>query len=163
MADRPAQVLGPVFAAWVLLAPGVLFGADEDLFRSRVAPIFEKHCLRRHGQKIEGGLSLLSAEKLAAGGDSGPAVEPGKPDDSLLVQMVGGEKPAMPKGAKKLSAEEIAALSTWIAAGARWPKDFAFDLAKPWWSLAPLKRPPIPQVKNAAWPRTPIDAFILKL
>ncbi|HUY88480.1 MAG TPA: DUF1553 domain-containing protein [Pirellulales bacterium] len=162
MADRLGRRLGGVLAAWLLLAPGAALAADEDLFRERVAPIFEKHCLRCHGQKVEGGLSLLSAEKLAAGGDSGPAVEPGKPDDSLLIEMVSGEKPEMPKGGKRLAEEEIAVLRQWIAAGARWPQDFSFDLAKPWWSLAPLKRSPIPAVKNAAWPRTPVDAFILK-
>lgn len=162
MADRVGRLLGGLLATWLLAAPELARAADDSFFRDRVAPILEKHCLRCHGQKIEGGLSLLSAEKLAAGGDSGRAVEPGKPDDSLLIQMVDGEKSAMPKGGKKLSAEEIAALKTWIAAGARWPERFAFDPAQPWWSLAPLKRPPVPRVKNSAWPRTPVDAFILK-
>ena len=162
MENRSGRTFGGLLAAWLLAGPGVVRAADDARFREQAAPILEKHCLRCHGQKVEGGLSLVSAERLSAGGDSGPAVEPGKPDESLLIQMVGGEKPAMPKGGKKLSADEVAALKNWIAAGARWPEGFAFDPAKPWWSLAPLKRPPLPQVKNAAWPRTPVDAFILK-
>ena len=162
MADRVGRMLAGLLAAWLIATPELARAADDSFFRDRVAPIFEKHCLRCHGQKIEGRLSLLSAEKFSAGGESGPAVEPGKPDESLLMQMVDGEKPAMPKGAKKLSADEIAAIKIWIAAGAHWPAGFVFDPAKPWWSLAPLMRQPIPRVNNAAWPRTPVDAFILK-
>src|SRR5690349_4639904 len=71
--------------------------SEEDFFRRSVAPLLEARCVRCHGEKAEGGFSLATAAKIAMGGDSGPALAPGKPDESLLIQMISGEKPEMPK------------------------------------------------------------------
>lgn len=153
--------LGWVFSILICGAPTASSAAEAEFFKQKVAPLFESHCLRCHGEKAEGGLSLATADKLAAGGDSGAAVEPGKPNESLLLEMVQGEKPEMPKGGKPLSAAEVAVLRRWIEQGAVWPEGFAFALPGDWWAFQPLRRPPLPAVKRADWVRTPIDRFIL--
>ena len=134
--------------------------ADDKLFRERVAPIFEKHCVRCHSaDEHKGGLSLATAEAARQGGDSGAAFIAAKPDDSLIVQHVSGDKPEMPKNAPPLSAEQVAALREWIVGGAAWPADVALKdkqfEGQVWWSLQPLVRPKVPE-----GPRSPIDAFI---
>src|SRR5207253_1283303 len=86
---------------------------------------FERHCVACHqGEKPKGGLSLTTAAGLAKGGESSPVVEAGKPDESLLVEMISGDKPAMPQKARPLSKDDIATIRRWITDGAEWPKDF---------------------------------------
>ena len=127
--------------------------ADDTLFRERVAPIFEKHCIRCHNaDEHKGGLSLATAEAVRKGGESGAVLVPSQPDASLLIQYVTGDKPEMPKKAPPLSAPQVAALREWIAAGATWPaditlKDKQFE-GQVWWSLRPLVRPAVPDVRK---------------
>src|SRR5262249_28745439 len=112
---------------------------------------------------------LSTRQSLLAGGDNGEAVIPGKADRSLLIAQISGTRPAMPRKGNPLSAEEIADLRRWIDAGAPWPKGLTLLIAdaKPivdanWWSLRPLARPTIPQIRNLKSEiRNPIDAFIL--
>jgi hypothetical protein len=100
---------------------GIAFG--DDLFRSEVAPIFEAHCLGCHsGPKPKGDFSLVAAESALAGGENGKVIEPGKPDESLLIAYISGDKPEMPKDEKPLSAGEVAVVRNWIESGAAWPK-----------------------------------------
>ncbi len=139
--------------------------ADDSFFRERIAPIFESHCVRCHeGEKPKGGLSLVSAEQFAKGGESGPLVAPGKPDESSLVEYISGDAPEMPKDGKPLSVDEVAAIRRWIQDGAVWPTGAEltdkreYDLN--WWSLKSLRKPTPPEV-HSNWVRTPIDAFIL--
>ncbi len=147
------------------LTGSLVRAADETFFRKQVAPILEQHCLRCDGQKRQrGGLSLATAADLAAGGDSGLVVVPGKPSESLLLSMVSGDKPKMPKKSTPLRPEQVAAFKEWIAHGATWPKDLTLSERKEpnetWWSLRPLIRPSPPQTRTAGRVRTPIDAFI---
>jgi mono/diheme cytochrome c family protein len=142
-------------------------GADERFFREKVAPIFERHCVVCHqGDKPKGGLSLTTAQGLLAESQNRAVIEPGKPHESLLVEMISGDKPAMPQKAKPLSKQEIAAIRQWIADGAPWPADLALRDKRlagaddDWWSLRPLVRPAVPSVAST-WVRTPVDAFIL--
>src|SRR5262249_51410409 len=111
-----------------------------------------------------GGLSLASGADLAAGGDSGPVLVASKPNDSLLIKMISGTKPKMPKKAAPLKPEQIALLKKWIEQGAPWPKDLTLaerrEQGEIWGSLRPLARPQVPGVKTAGRVRTPIDAFI---
>jgi mono/diheme cytochrome c family protein len=141
--------------------------ADDAFFRERVAPIFERHCVVCHqGEKPKGGLSLATAAGLANGGNSGPVIEAAKPDDSLLVELISGDKPAMPQKAGPLSNDDITAVRKWIADGAAWPEGLVLRDKRlagaddRWWSLQPLTRPDVPAVKSD-WVRSPIDAFIL--
>lgn len=141
--------------------------ADDNFFRDKIAPLFERHCVSCHqGDKPKGGLSLVTAKQTLAGGESGLAIERGKPGESLLIEVVSGEKPAMPKGSPPLSAEHVALIREWIEQGAAWPEDLMLRDRKlagaddHWWSLAPLVGPAVPEV-DSKWVRTPIDAFIL--
>ena len=70
-----------------------------------------------------GGLRLDSREAMLKGGESGPAIVPGEPDDSLLIQAVRqvAGAPKMPHGRPKLQPEDIDALAEWVRAGAPWP------------------------------------------
>jgi hypothetical protein len=151
----------------VALALSQAQGADVD-FRRDIAPIFERRCLSCHnGAEKKGKLSLQTEKEALAGGDNGAAIEPGKPAESLLLDYISGDKPEMPKKGPPLKKEEVALIRDWIAAGAKWPADFALlDRAvadSNWWSLQPLVRPPLPKLGTDDEKRvlTPIDAFIL--
>ena len=91
---------------------------DADLFRRQAVPIFERHCVACHqGPAAKGRLDLTSRASVRSGGESGPAIEPGKPDDSPLVESISGEKPLMPKDAPALSPREVEIVRRWIADG----------------------------------------------
>jgi mono/diheme cytochrome c family protein len=141
--------------------------ADGKIFREKVAPIFERHCVVCHqGDKPKGGLSLATAQGLSAGGENDTVIEPGKLDESLLVEMISGDKPAMPQKARPLSKDDVSAIRQWIADGAAWPKDLVLRDKRlagaddDWWSLRPLVRPAVPKTESG-WVRTPVDAFVL--
>jgi hypothetical protein len=156
-----------------LALPALAPAADTAFYEKQILPLLKAHCLKCHGQnpkKLRGGLDLTSRKAALAGGDTGPAVDLKKPDGSLLLKAVnykdGLEMP--PSG--KLPAEQIALLTKWVKAGLPWtPGGGAAtqQRAAPtgpdrnYWAYQPVKRPAVPAVKNAAWVKTPIDAFIL--
>jgi len=109
---------------------------------------------------------------MLKGGDTGPAIAPGKPAESLLIEAInyGGTYQMPPDG--KLKADEIAALTQWVKIGAPWPDGegpsatkgkHEFNLAERMkhWSFQSIRRYEPPAVKDAAWPRCDIDRFIL--
>ena len=106
---------------FVASAPGSAL-ADDEFFEKQIRPILVERCQSCHGdQKPKGGLRLTSREMLLRGGDTGPAVLPGKPEESLLVQAVGYlDEPKMPPK-QKLSDADVAKLTRWVALGASWP------------------------------------------
>ena len=156
-----------VFA--LLFTLGFTAAAADKTFTERVAPIFEQHCVRCHNaDEHKGGLSLVTSEAARKGGDSGAAFISTKPEDSLIVQHVSGDKPEMPKNAAPLSKQQIATLREWIAAGANWPagvalKDKQFE-GQTWWSLQPLVKRVRDEVRTLSddtpLPRTPLDSYI---
>lgn len=100
--------------------------ANDAFYTSHVAPILQANCLRCHGgMNHRGGLSMNSRESLLKGGESGPVIVPGHPEQSLLIHLVHQEglkqdqKPMPPRG--KLSPAEISTLEEWIRAGAAMP------------------------------------------
>ncbi|HVX61763.1 MAG TPA: DUF1549 domain-containing protein, partial [Pirellulales bacterium] len=130
-----------------------------------IKPLLEHKCAACHGAlKQEAGLRLDASQLIRKGGDSGPALVPDKPDESLLLERVSAE-PAerMPPDGEgtPLKAAEIALLRAWIAQGARSPEREEF-IADPrqHWSHLPAKRPTIPHLDNAAGALNPIDSFI---
>jgi hypothetical protein len=139
------------------------FCAETEAFRP-VAELLEQRCLRCHSAKArKGGLSLETWSDAQAGGENGSAIEPGKPEDSLILQYVTGDKPAMPKDGSRLTHAEVDKIEAWIRAGAHWPGGVRL---KPqsvqntdWWSFKPLARPAIPFSAGAEL-RNPVDAFI---
>jgi hypothetical protein len=148
---------------------------QADFFETAVRPLLAERCFGCHGpEKQKGGLRLDSREALLAGGASGPAVVPGQPAQSLLIKAVHyDDTPRMPpKG--KLTPEQVATLATWVERGAPWP-EAAAPLRPPsasrgititakdraFWSFRPVADPPLPPVHGAAWPKAPLDYFIL--
>ena len=139
----------------------------EDLTYDRdVRPILKAHCFQCHGEEgaPKGGLDLRLRRLLVSGGESGPAIQPGRPDQSLLLERVtSGE---MPPGDKTLSPTEMRALATWIrqgaAAGAPEPDDLSgleFSATeRGFWFFQPVVQPPLPDAPGD----TPIDRFIQK-
>jgi mono/diheme cytochrome c family protein len=95
------------------------------LFLDRVEPLLRSTCAECHNDKrAEGGLRTLTREALLSGGDSGPALVPGRPDDSLIVRAIrrhDDEISAMPPD-ETLAADLVAAVETWVAAGAPWAR-----------------------------------------
>jgi len=157
------RLLIPIVAGWFL--SGTALWADESFFTKSVAPILQSQCLRCHrGAEPKGGLKLSRLQHLLKGGESGPAVVPGKPDESLLVEMISGEEPSMPQGGDPLTKRQIAILRKWITEGAVWPKELVLEYDRnDWWSLNPLVKPALPKLdrEQASRVRTPIDHFIL--
>ena len=155
---------------WIGLAlvANVLSAVEPQVFQNRVAPIFERQCVRCHNDSMpKGGLSLESAAGFAKGGDSGDVVTSGDASASLLIDKIAGEMPEMPKGARPLDAADVAAIRHWIDSGAPWPAELKLrdrSIADTdWWSLRPIVRPSVPKLesKHSTFVRTPIDAFIL--
>jgi DNA-binding beta-propeller fold protein YncE len=89
-------------------------------FHADVRPILQRKCQGCHQPaKPNGKLMLTTFENLLKGGEGGPAIEPGKPDDSILVEQITGDPPAMPQNAPPLSAKEVELIKRWITEGAK--------------------------------------------
>jgi hypothetical protein len=156
------------FACLVLL-PSVVFGEAVTVSAAGfddVRPILERHCIRCHNPVArKGGLSLVDARGMRAGGNTGRVIAPGDTAGSRLVRLVAGQEKnlRMPPEGETLSADEVARLRAWIDGGADWPKDVALEYrtARPHWAFQPIRDPQLPAVKNAAWVHNGIDRFIL--
>lgn len=176
--SRDAHRVGFLFALvafWVLPHPTVIADdsvpAESPLFERDVAPLLAARCGQCHGaEKAEAGLDLRQRSTMLAGGDSGPALVPGKPDESaILVRVDKGEMP--PAGEPGLSAGERALLRHWIVAGAPLAvaeQPLAATAAtrvsekdRDFWAFRSPVRPEVPQVNAIDRVRTPIDAFVL--
>ena len=135
-------------------------------FDREIRPIFEAACVSCHGmEKQKSGLRLDRKAEALAGGDLGEVIEPGNAEESRLIEYVEGRDPdhLMPPKGDRLTAEQVAKLRQWIDTGAVWPDDASPDAAvksSHWAFKAPVRTEP-PVVRNTAWVRNPIDAFIL--
>jgi mono/diheme cytochrome c family protein len=140
--------------------------ADSPIFAEKVRPILAARCYACHGPDVQqNGLRLDSLTALLKGSEGGRVVVPGKPDSSRLMRRLQAqERPMMPYGGPALSTKEIETIRDWIAAGAPGPDSTAPVAAtkpqKHWAYVKPV-RPDVPAVKDAGWPRNPIDNFIL--
>jgi mono/diheme cytochrome c family protein len=146
-----------------LFSMSSLFAAAVD-YEREVKPIFKEHCSACHGVlKQQAGLRVDTGAGLRAGGVSGAAIVPGKPQESLLLKVVTGRGDFLmpPEGdGAKLSAEKIDLLTRWIAAGANSPADERPDEEpKHYWSYQPVRRPPVPLIEGAVV-HNPVDEFL---
>jgi mono/diheme cytochrome c family protein len=140
-------------------------GDPVDFVRD-VRPIFGKHCLACHGpEKQKSGLRLDRKRDALSGGDSGPAIVPGKSAESDLIARVVGDDPetAMPPKGERLTAKEVDVVRAWIDSGATWPDgvDGESSAKSTHWAFSPTSRPATPAPRRQDWGRNPIDAFIL--
>jgi mono/diheme cytochrome c family protein len=183
----PRQSLCTLFLSALLFGLGDDAARSDDnapsaeqarFFESQVRPLLAEHCIKCHGpRKQKGHLRLDGRSGLLTGGDSGPAVVPGNPDESLLMSAVKYEGPEMPpKG--KLTPRQVETLAQWVKMGSPWPgEDKAAGVAtvsttrrgafkitdkdRAHWAFRPIEPPAVPTVKDRAWGASPIDAFIL--
>jgi hypothetical protein len=166
----------PLVAILSVLAP-VVVHADEpsaaglEFFETRIRPIFFEHCYECHGgAQVKGGLRLNSLSGFLAGGDSGPAVVAGKPEESLLVEAVRYDGSIQMPPTGKLPEEKIRLIARWVAMGAPAPRVSAakskttsidLDARRQFWAYRPVKDWPAPETHNGRESASPIDRFIL--
>lgn len=192
---KPTVLIRPIawrLAVWTYLAVGpTLFCSDivngndtaEDFFESRIRPVLTEHCQSCHGSnKQSGGLRLDHREALLLGGHTGPALIPGNPNDSLLIQAIRhtGDYEMPPK--KKLPEPVLRDFEKWIQRGAEWPKKSeptnlgnTAKRSDSHWAFRPVQQPPIPETATSEIPShsipgidkkgtdqftQPVDAFI---
>ena len=148
---------------------------DYDFFEKKIRPVLVERCYKCHSasaEKVKGELLLDSREGMLKGGESGkPAVVAGDVDKSRLIEAIRytNDDLQMPpkKAGGKLSGNEIADFISWINLGAPDPRTGKAESRKPkaetkkFWSFQPPQEPAVPKVKNARWPQTSIDHFIL--
>ena len=181
---RTARILG---AGISLLACGISAAAESaesaEFFEKRIRPVLSEQCYKCHSstsEKLKGGLMLDSREAWLKGGDTGPAITPGDPEKSLLVEAIRWKNSDMQMPPKKaLAPQQIADIEAWVKAGAPWPQTSdspspnagakvatkkVFDLQQrkaEHWCWQPVVNSPVPAVKDSAWPRTDADRFVL--
>jgi hypothetical protein len=134
-------------------------------FGRDVLPILKARCFECHdGRQHKSNLRLDVRDQALRGGKSGrPAIVRGDSANSELIRRVSGtaDGKAMPPDGERLSAAQIKLLRDWIDGGATWPDALAGTSAATHWAFRPPVRPALPSVGDRAWPRTPIDYFIL--
>lgn len=155
-------------------------GEAIEFFEKKIRPILVTHCSECHSRdskKRQGGLLLDSRDGWLRGGDSGAVIVPGDPDKSLLILAVRQtDKDLRMPPKQKLTDTQIADLEAWIKNGAVDPRKaigqvdelstrpkygMSLDEGRKFWSFQPVKDPAVPNVRNANWPRTAVDNFIL--
>lgn len=149
----------------------------REFFESKIRPILVSECNECHSAaKHKGGLRLDYRDGWKKGGDTGDAIVPGNAAKSLLIKSIRHEDPdlKMPAKSPKLDDKVIADFEKWVNMGAPDPRDeppkeltgkpsWADLLAtrRTWWSLQPVQKSAVPEVKNPAWSTNPVDRFLL--
>lgn len=170
-----------IAASAVFLLQGQPLAAEDaaEFFEKRIRPVLAEHCYECHSgasKKLKGGLRVDSRAALLQGGDTGPAIVPGRPESSLLLTAIAhrDENLVMPPRKPKLPDAVIADLERWIREDAAWPAGDAasppidaerFNIPErkarwPWiWEMP--RRHAVPPVEDRTWPAGPVDQFIL--
>ena len=148
----------------ILLAVLAWPGPTID-YAKEVKPILAERCAGCHGAiRQKAGLRLDTAALMVRGGESGPAIQPGRSGKSLLIERLTtaetSERMPPDSDGTPLSPAEIATLRTWIDQGAKAPPEPTPPDPRRHWAFQPPMRPSIPRVSNPAWSLNPIDAFL---
>ena len=165
-----------IFLLYALVCAHAAEPTSDDLafFETKVRPLLVKNCYECHSEnskKLGGKLRLDIREGWQKGGEGGePALVPGKPEESLLLKAVRYDGLEMPPTGR-LPEADIATLEEWIKRGARPRSGSAAAQDRPWkdvfaersrwWSLQPVRKPPVPGVQHASWSSDEIDRFLL--
>jgi len=167
-------VAGLCAAGFFVFAFPVQAGADSgtEFFEKKIRPVLVEHCYSCHAadaKNIRGGFVLDTRDGIRKGGESGPALTAGKPEESLLLDAIRYESFEMPpKG--RLPDSVIADFEKWIRMGAPDPRDgpavnieSAMDIeeGRRFWAFQKPRPTTAPQVHNNAWPESDIDRYIL--
>ena len=161
------------------VASGPITAEQLRFFEAKIRPVLATRCAGCHSAeapKLKGGLRVDSREGLRTGGDTGPAVVPGRLDESQLIAAIRYENEALRMPPKaKLADEVIADFEEWVRMGAPDPRGGSeskprskaladsreIEKARQAWAFQPPKAVPAPKVKDTAWPRTDVDRFVL--
>jgi hypothetical protein len=147
-----------------------------EFFEKSIRPVLVERCYKCHSadsDKVKGGLLVDTREGLIKGGDTGPAIVPGNPDKSLLIQAIRyhDEDLKMPPK-EQLSKETVAAFEKWVKMGAPDPRKpgekpvttaaaYNYDEWKQFWSFKPVKDQAPPAVRNDDWVKNEVDRFVI--
>ncbi len=147
----------------------------SDFFESKIRPVFVAQCSACHNAKLKtAGLDLSTAAGLRQGAASGPIISKEDPEKSRLLEVLRyqGATKMPPMG--KLPDAQIADIAAWVKLGAPWPETSVSTIEpkksgkyeftpeqRAFWAFQPVKDYPPPAVHNTAWPKSPIDNFIL--
>jgi hypothetical protein len=164
-----------LFLLVFLTAPVAASGEDGiQFFEKKIRPVLVDKCYKCHSaeEKIRGGLLLDTRDGLLTGGETGPAIVPDHADKSLLIKAIRYTDPDLqmpPNG--KMPANVIADFEKWVAMGAPDPRTGKTNVAKSYgvsveegrkfWAFQPVKKSPLPAVKDKSWPRGSIDQFLM--
>ena len=150
-----------------------------EFFESKVRPLLVAHCYECHSEaaekakNLQGGLRLDNRAGVQQGGESGPIVVPGKPNESTLISSVRYADQALKMPPKEpLSADQVAVLEKWVSMGAPDPRDgtatvapaklgIDFNEGRKRWAFQRPEKNATPKVTNASWPKQPLDHFVL--
>ena len=146
--------------------------SQRAFFENKIRPVLVKHCYECHAtgaKKLGGKLLLDSPADMIVGGESGPAMIPGKPEESLIIQALRYDGVEMPPK-QRLPEQVVNDFITWVKMGAPDPRPRVARSVNPLpvstekdslWSYQPVAHHPTPAVKDVQWPRDPVDAFVL--
>jgi Protein of unknown function (DUF1553)/Protein of unknown function (DUF1549)/Planctomycete cytochrome C len=183
---RPSKPIAALSFVWLLSVAATR--ADDAaparpgvdgiaFFEAKIRPVLVDRCYQCHSagsEKVKGGLRVDHREGMVKGGDAGPSVVPGKPEESPLIEAIryGDEALRMPPKTP-LTPEQVADFEAWVRMGAPDPRDAApsdaatpapkmdVEKARSFWSFRPVADPPPPLVKDASWPKNEVDRFVL--
>ena len=164
-------------AVGVCFAGAARLEATPDLafFEAEVRPLLKEHCYSCHSEeagKRKGGLWLDRREGWEIGGDAGPSLVPGKPEESLLIHTIRYQDPSLQMPPKtKLPSMAIATLEKWVQMGAPDPRDAAmagavrkeaidYEKARQEWAVRPLQVKPVAEENLEDWSWSPSDRYV---
>jgi hypothetical protein len=167
--------------ALIALASGINIHADQNLefFETKIRPILVQNCYKCHSakaKKLKAGLYLDRKAGWEQGGENGPVIVPGKPEESRLITAIRykDNELRMPPNSK-LSKKMLADFEKWIAMGAHDPRDEPLEAihettgpqsksleeGRRFWAFKPLMNPAPPDVQHKSWTSAPLDRFII--
>jgi hypothetical protein len=169
-----AALTFPFLMTWTWFA-AALAQSDQDgerFFREKIEPVLKRECFDCHStsaNQTEAGLSLDAPDRIAQGGDSGPAIDLRNPTTSLILQAVRHQSGLkMPLDRSPLPESFIADLERWIHMGAPDPRPKSqsresdpLDKVRAHWAFRPLGHPVLPEAKDGNQVDHPLDAFLL--
>jgi hypothetical protein len=159
-------MLSVIFVVSMLATSNSTVRADgnEEFFETKIRPVLVEACLHCHGPlKQSGGLRIDSRNTLIRGGESGPAIVPEKPEESLLIRAIQRQNDVSampPEKEKALLPDQVTDFATWIKAGAVWPTNSAKFKPAKHWAFEPIQSVAPPSVQDSAWVTSEVDAFI---
>ncbi len=170
------KVLTKTVIALILTLPAITVAAESDatvFFETRIRPVLVERCYSCHShgsEKLKSSLYLDSREGMLRGGESGqPALVPGDPANSRLIEAIRQTSPDLKMPPKnRLADSVIANFESWVRSGAPFPESKGVPsliqaaAATNHWAFRPVSNPLLPEVKRTSWPQSDIDRFVLR-